>query len=40
MHAVEHASVQFVVSTLVYPYPNDVFSVWVYILALVPNTKV
>ena len=40
IHNVEHSRVQFVLSTLVVPYPNDVFSVWVYIVSLVPLQQV
>ncbi len=36
---IEHDEVQYVVSSLVHPYPNDIFSVWVYVISVVPNIR-
>ncbi len=39
IHAIESETVQFVLCVLVYPYPNDIFSVWVYVMSLTPKHK-
>lgn len=37
IHDIEHDQAQFAVSAVVFPYPNDIYSVWVYMLSLVPK---
>jgi hypothetical protein len=37
LHKIEDETVQFAVSVAVIPYPNEIFSVWVYLVALIPR---
>ncbi len=37
VHRVEDDAVQFAVAVLAVPYPNDIFSVWTYVVALMPQ---
>ena len=37
LHAIEDESAQFAVAAAVVPYPGDVFSVWLYAVALLPT---
>jgi hypothetical protein len=37
LHAIEEEAVQYVLAVAVVPYPNAIFSVWVYYVALLPN---
>ena len=36
LHTIEEEIAQFAIAVLVVPYPNDIFSVWVYIISLMP----
>lgn len=38
LHRVEDEAVQYAVGVAVIPYPNDVFSVWIYAVSLLPAT--
>jgi hypothetical protein len=37
LHKIEDETVQFAISVAVIPYPNEIFSVWVYLVALIPK---
>jgi coiled-coil and C2 domain-containing protein 2A len=36
LHSIEEEIAQFAIAVLVVPYPNDIFSVWIYMVSLMP----